>query len=267
MAATINDADDTFLSGNSVSCKCLNLRFQLSSLIGNNHDGGDESAAVTAAEVDGFGNGEIDSMLLSPKIVRADVAKQANFGASITLDYLMQAKSVKSWDMYSCFNCKTLTHVVSHAKSNLVLVNCGEMLNQSQQDALVTENPNYSELYGIVCLPVKGKPVTLIKSTLKPSVVDLVRDIKERASSYLEDEKSKMRDRIQQFEAAQQAMFEDLERSISTSQSCLENQIWAVFNESTEDADSAYERSVEELSLDRSPSSAVGMYTHVIIDL
>lgn len=244
---SLHDGDD------SVSCKCLNIKFRLSALI-NTDDGHQDDHQLFA--FDEIANSDIRSLLVNPCLVDPEVALQDFHGANVIYSYLVVAKQIMNWTAFSCFSCKTLTHIASLQKPDRVIVNIGKMLTHSQQKQVVLTDANYCKLFGIACFPVKNPSST--RSTLKPSVVDLVRSLKDDAANFLEEEKSKMRTRIREYESAQLALYQDLESSILSSNANLEDQIWAVFDEAYEEVDSAFERSVEEISVDSSPSAPMG---------
>ena len=244
---------------NTVSCKCLNVRFSLLSLAAGKIPLDDPE--YSSDSLCGDDDGIISSLLMNePKMLHTEAALQPNHGAIVTFIYLLSIKNTGKWKVFRCFNCKTLTHVSSLIKPDMVLVNIDAMLTQSQQDSIVADNPNYCKFYGVVCSPsLKNHRPTFSKS-LKPSAMDLVRDVQDRAHNYLQDEKSKMRERILQYERTQLALFQDLEQSITDHRNSLEEVIGSMFAETVEDADSAFERSVEEISLDSSPNYTNGNY-------
>lgn len=131
-------------------------------------------------------------------------------------------------------------------KSSKVLVNVGELLNTAAQQKALSQKPKTFQLFGVLSTPVTGQ--LPVKGSLKPSFMESVTDLKTRADKFLKNEKERMEERIKDYEITQRALFKEMEDSIYESRDQLENQIWGAFNENNEDNDSAYERSVEEIS-------------------
>jgi len=270
----VDPKSKTTTDAETVSCKCLNVSFKISnlSLVLDKDDGqpqdkggfpqfdprseffsNSESAFIqNSKKLVGHSSNEyshtlIESLLEKPvKLVSGE-----SEDPQVAIAYLIVTKEFHGWVMYTCFNCKTMTHAVSRVpgtgenQSKHIYVNYGIMLKPSQQQEVISANPNYSKLFRIVTYPSTG--ITSKPSTLKPSVVDLLRDVEERSVDYVEEERDNMKRRIREYEAEQLAKFKDLQNVVASNRQNIERQIWAVFKEANEDADSAYEKSVEEI--------------------
>lgn len=230
------DATMQALAGTkTVTCKCLNVRFDVSMLSQSNN-----------TNVNKYSDAVINSLLHEPLLLNIEFGGLSDCGAQFAIPYLVGDKPVHDWKLYTCLNCKTTTHAESLQNKGIVFVNFKDMLQQAQQELIVSTDPNYCQPFGIVCLPVNDLVVK--KSSLKPLVLDLVRGVKDRVTEFLESEKASMKRRIKEFESSQLAMFEDLESTMSSCKDNLENQIWAAYLEENDDVDSALEKSVEEIS-------------------
>ncbi|XP_067948147.1 uncharacterized protein [Watersipora subatra] len=256
------DAETYAKSASSVSCKCLNVQFGVRSLTGIGHVS-DENISETKPVSDGFDRktdfqdaATINSLLVSPRLVKTALS-EPNYGANVTFMYLVGSKRVGDWVIFRCLNCDIVTHAVSAANSGLVLVNAGEMLSPSDRDSMLKRNPHYCHALGIVCFPSNTYHAEKIKGSLKPSITDFIRNVKDSVSDFLEKEKANMRDRVQQFEKEQMIAYQDLEYVTQKNQDNLEKRIWTIFGEKMEDEDSAFEQSVEAISLD-SPKLSTG---------
>lgn len=218
---------------NTLSCKCLNVAFELTDLTdGNPLDSHSE-----------MNYGEIISLLNSPRQILPDKCETC---VKMMMPSLVNAQQVRDWKLFTCFNCKTSTHAVSSHNNPKVLVNAGELLDGKEQGTVIMQNPKCYQLFKVMSGPVK-EPMPK-RTSLKPSLLESVRELKTRASQFLRSEKEAMEQRIREFEISQRALYEEMEGSILESRENLEHQIWAAYNESNEDNDSAYERSVEEIS-------------------
>lgn len=214
-------------SSKSLSCRCLNIRFDLTSVLSS--DG--------AADADDMILG-----LFTEPIYLIKTEESSN--AQIALSTLVSSKQSSKWNIFTCFNCKTCTHATSLQSPTKVLLNGGALLERSQQESIKSSDVNYSQLYAVLTFPTNAT----IESNAydRSSVLSAVYDLETRAASFLDQERASMEKRIKDFESEQLARFQDLKQSVATSRQNLANQMRAVNADDYDDADSAFERSVEE---------------------
>lgn len=218
----------------AISCRCLNVRFYQDSLVpasSNLISSLDEQLLVHFNDGEGIDVLNTDFGMIS-----------ASGGAQMSVPSLLTSRTVKSWKIFSCFNCKTVVHACND--KNVTLVNSDVLIGSAEQNALMAD-PNYFPLHGIV---LKAKQESAIKSSLKPSVVNNLRQIQDDTSEYLRNEQQLMVERVAAFEVSEKAKFEHLKQTTMKQEKDLEQLVYGAFREANEDTDSAFERSVEEIS-------------------
>ena len=221
----------------TLSCKCLNVTFNVSQFASPEGEGPVQEKSYNEAD--------IGSIFTNPKPVLPENSDRC---IKTVMPCLLTSQQHRNWKLYTCFNCKTTTHAVCNSKCSKVLVNTGELLDTAAQQNALSQQPKSFQLFGVFLSPKSALDVVPVKHSLKPSYVETVSDLKARAAKFLKSEKEQLEERIKDYETAQRALFKEMEDSVLDSRDHLENQIWAAFNESNEDNDSAYERSVEEIS-------------------
>lgn len=223
-----------FMKNETSSCRCLNVRFYVDSLSpasDNLISSVDDRVLVHLNDGKGLRVMNDDFGVIS-----------SSGGAQLSVPSLLTSRTVNDWRLFSCFNCKTLTHAVNSATNN-TLVNCEMLIGAAEQRSLVC-GPNYFPLYGIV-LHSNTEPIS--KSSLKPSVVNTVRQIKDDTEEYIRNEEQLMLERIEDFEASEKAKFDSLKQTANKQEKTLEQLVYAAFREGNDDVDSAFERSEEEI--------------------
>lgn len=227
-----------------LSCRCLNVKFNIGFL----RDISEAELSLINSEV----RAHFDDHNI--KVLLEDTQNVMD-GAQVSVVSLVQKRCVNDWTFYHCFNCKVFTHA-SYAKNYLVVVNYGGMIGLEEQKMLFAD-PNYFDLYGIV-LKHRQKTDEQLKS-LKPSVVAALHNIQDTVSDFIKYEEKQMEQRITEYTALQRAAFDDLNVKVLGQRKMLEQLVCAAYWDTNEDADSAFERSVEEISSLVSGSAAKGM--------
>lgn len=219
----------------TISCKCLNVRFYqdyLSPTSANLISSLDDQLLAHLNDGEGISTLNTDFSVISD-----------SGGAQLSVPSLLIARTVKAWKIFSCFNCKTVVHAFNDAK-NLTLVNGAVLIGPTEQNALMADS-NYFPLFGIV---LKATQESVVKSSLKPSLVNILHQLQDDTSEYLRSEEQFMVERVAAFKVSEKAKFEHLKQMTAKQEKDLEQIVYAAYREANDDTDSAFERSVEEIS-------------------
>lgn len=232
------------LKNETVSCKCLNVCFYKGSLKpASLQQLSTVDKLILVHLNDGNGVETLDNDF--------DIISD---GAQISVPSLLTSKAVKNWQLYTCFNCKTVVYATKvddsrksgagSAANLLTLVNSA-MLIQAQEQKSLLNSASYFPPYRIV---LQAKIDSAVKSSLKPSLVNALRQIQDDTHEFIQKEERLMLERVAAYKAIEKAKFENIKEASVQQEKQLESLVCAAFQESNEDVDSAFERSVEEIS-------------------
>lgn len=220
-----------------LSCRCLNVKV----LEGVLHPVPSQMLASVPKEVLTL----FDTAENSLNFIKADEI-QVGDSIQVGVQALLSHQYLRDWKLSTCFNCKTLIY----AKNNDLIINSGVLLGEEEQNSLVSS----SDYFAACKLVIRPDNTSGGKgSTLKQSVIDAIHNIKDRTLEYLSAEEEKTKERIAEYERQQLAALSDLKQTSEAHRKQLEALVYAAYREESEDTDSAFERSIEELTTSHSP--------------